>query len=137
MQVIHGQIENLDRTSEVSGGHNTQARTTHVCMFTLNGVRIHFKSSGIPPISNGDIVKVAGQDKNGFILALACKNESTGWIGNSRRNGCVLFLLIPMILFSLLFGPFALIITPLLLLLLILAILSDLKITKAKSLIKN
>lgn len=109
MKVIEGQVEDLDRSTQVSGTENGTS-TTHIAIFKIGENRVLLSSNTPPMIANDDIVRIAGIDKPGQFGAIACKNLSTGWISSYNKSGCGVFVLFCMTLFTLLisflFYPF-------------------------------
>lgn len=124
MEVIEGQVEDLDRSSQVSGTENGTS-TTHIAIFKIGENRVLLSSLQPPMIANGDLVKIAGIEKPGKFNAIACKNLTTGWTSTFNKQGCTLFFLVfitlvflllslfafPFILVSCFFGFFAFMIT--------------------------
>ena len=98
--VIDGIISNLDRTTQVSGGGDTMATTTHISIFNVSAERVLLRSSNPAMIANGDQVKLVGVRGQGQFTAVACKNISSGWATKGRRQGCATIALVGFSIFG-------------------------------------
>jgi len=110
LTLIDGNISNLDRTTQVSGGGDTVASTTHISIFSISGERVLLKSKQPAMIADGDHVRLAGVQTQGQFTAIACKNMTTGWTTKFKRQGCAMSALIGFgligIVFTLIFPLF-------------------------------
>lgn len=110
MEVLEGLVEDLDRSTQVTGTENTI--TTHIAIFKIGENRVLLNTREPAMIADGDQIKVAGVVKPGQFTALACKNQTTGWISTYTTTGCGIFFIFIMILVSLVmtffFLPFGL-----------------------------
>ncbi|GAA5496976.1 hypothetical protein Rhal01_03164 [Rubritalea halochordaticola] len=103
LSILDGPIENLQYTTQISGGGESSTRTTHIALFNLANHRIMLKSPQPPMIQNGDQVIVAGGSQPGQFTALACRNISTGWMTQTQNQGCAIAICAVMLAFSGLF----------------------------------
>ena len=92
--VLEGQIANLERSMEVSGGGDGPTSTKQMAIFTLGTERVLLSSASPAMISNGDHVKVVGKIAPGQFTAIACKNLTTGWTTTYQQQGLVRKLLV-------------------------------------------
>lgn len=88
--LIDGIISGLDRTTQISGGGETSATTTHISIFNLLDERVLLKTESPAMIANGDHLKLVGVRGQGQFTAIACKNITTGWTNTYRGQGCAL-----------------------------------------------
>lgn len=103
MQTLQGVVNNLNHSTQISGGgRSSPVTTTHVATFELNGqpVTLHDRSSII--LNNGDNVRVAGKrGKDGIFKAYAYRNSTKNVHGGSSgRLGIItgaIFLILPLI----------------------------------------
>ena len=97
MKAIEGILEDLDRSSHVSGTEDSTS-TTHISIFKIGEYRVLLKSKSPAMISNGDTVRVVGIESPGQFTGIACKNLTTNWSTQFRGQGCAKFILIFFIL---------------------------------------
>ncbi|HAS6177138.1 TPA: hypothetical protein I7148_22525 [Vibrio vulnificus] len=93
-----GQVTNLRESISVNGGSGTQ-----IYHFRINKQQFHYCPPVSTALSEGDLVKVAGEMKNGVFEVYAIKNETVGvlskhnmrinYIGFAVSIGAVLFIL--------------------------------------------
>ncbi len=100
LSIHHGVVEDLSRTTHVTGGGETSTTTTHIAMIKIAGKHCEYRSASPVPISEGEAVKVVGVDERGLLKVYAMKNESTGFVteipkGGGLATGCtVVFMVI-------------------------------------------
>jgi hypothetical protein len=87
LSIYHGAVEDLSRTTHITGGGETSARTTHIAMIKIAGKHCEYRSASPVPISEGETVKVAGIDERGLFKVYAMKNESTGYMTEVFQAG--------------------------------------------------
>lgn len=90
LSILDGTVENLQYTTQISGGGESSTRTTHIALFNLANHRIMLKNPQPPMIQNGDHVIVAGGSQPGQFDAFACRNTSTGWMTRPQNQGCAI-----------------------------------------------
>jgi hypothetical protein len=117
LNTIDGIVEDLERSTHVSGGSETSTSTTHLAIFKIGDERIILSATTPPMISNGDQIKVAGESKPGEFKAIACRNVTTNWstpeVG--KHNGCLIFILLATNLLPLIFCYVSILFAPILL----------------------
>lgn len=86
--VREGVISGLQRATHVSGGGESSTRTTHLCLFSLGNERVKLALRELPPIADGDLVRISGYPTPGLLNAIACRNLTTGWMSSSKTPGC-------------------------------------------------
>lgn len=92
--LIDGIISGLDRTTQVSGGGDSMTTTTHISIFNLAGERVLLRTQSPAMIADGDQVRLAGVRGQGQFTAIACKNVTTGWMTECKKQGCAISALI-------------------------------------------
>jgi|GEM_PF-2355226 hypothetical protein len=80
LSIHHGVVEDLTRTTHITGGGETSARTTHIAMIKIAGKHCEYRSASPVPISEGETVKVVGVEERGLYKVYAMKNDSTGFL---------------------------------------------------------
>lgn len=109
--VREGVVSGLQRTTHVSGGGDTAARTIHLCLFSLGNDRIKLALREPASIADGDLIRVSGYQVPGQVNAIACRNLTTGWISSAKTPGCgcligaaLMFLALDLIISGILYG---------------------------------
>ncbi len=100
--VIEGVISGLDRTNHVSGGGDTESRTSHISIFVLSGERVMLTTNYPAMIADGDHLRLVGAPTPGKFSAIVCKNLTTGWETTLKTQGCAKAFLIVFIIFGIL-----------------------------------
>ncbi len=101
---LEGVVSSLRLTTQVSGGGETNATTTHIALFALGETRVELRLLTPPVIFEGDRVRVAGSAGNGVFSALACRNLTTGWLSPAENSGCVAAFMVVFVAISLVVG---------------------------------
>lgn len=89
LRTHHGVVEDLTRTTHITGGGETSATTTHIAMVKVAGKHCEYRSGSPVPISEGEVVRVVGLDERGLFKVYAMKNESTGFVSEQFKIGAV------------------------------------------------
>ena len=87
LSIHHGVVEDLTRTTHVSGGGETSTTTTHIAMIKVAGKHCEYRSASPVPISEGETVTVVGVDERGLYKVYAMRNDSTGFITEMFQVG--------------------------------------------------
>lgn len=108
-ETLSGSVSKLQFSSEVTGhiggSHGRVQGSMHtkqVTTFRVDGRPAQIKLPGQPSISEGDVVLLAGSEKNGTFHARAMRNETSGafdhrpYVGNFVGGGLCLLLGIPL-----------------------------------------
>jgi hypothetical protein len=104
--LIEGIISGLDRTTQISGGGETSATTTHISIFNLLDERVLLKTESPAMIANGDHLKLVGVRGQGQFTAIACTLAAVsafGLIGIIFTYISPIFIFLPMIIAGILF----------------------------------
>lgn len=90
MDTMEGTVSHFQNSIKVTGGGESQARTTYIALFRLDGQPVQFSSSSPAAIADADRVIVAGtRTGNASLTAYACRNVTTGASMNSGIWGNV------------------------------------------------
>ncbi|MFD2275161.1 hypothetical protein ACFSQZ_01660 [Rubritalea spongiae] len=111
LTVHRGRVDDLTRTTHVSGGGETSARTAHITMLKVNGRHCEYRGTVPLPLSEGEVVKFVGVDEQGLTQVWALTNESTGWrtsalSSNGLVVGCSIGILVIGVLMAILIAVF-------------------------------
>ena len=110
LTTLEGVVSLLQRTTQISGGGETAAQTTHIALLSIGEKRVELRLSTPPIIQDGDRVRLAGTEGNGVFTAIACRNLQTGWVSPLQNSGWIIGILVLFIATGLVFGvSFALI----------------------------
>lgn len=91
METIEGEVSHLQNTISVTGGGNdSQATTTYIALFRLDGRPVQFRCGRPVAFADGDRLKAAGRARATDFLAYACRNLTTGSTYNSGIWGNVI-----------------------------------------------
>lgn len=78
METAEGTVSGLQNTIRVTGGGNTQATTTYIALFRLDGKPVQFNCPRPVAIVDGDRLKAVGSMRAAGLLAYACRDLTTG-----------------------------------------------------------
>lgn len=82
LTVLSGEATKVAMGSDITYAASAQygpiAQHNHAVTLRIDGKPVYFRTRTMPSISEGDVVGVAGSEKNGTLQALALRNLSTG-----------------------------------------------------------
>jgi hypothetical protein len=78
MKTLEGTATHSQTSFAIPGGGENGAGVRNICMFRINLQQIEFRPCRPFSIADGDLVRIAGNEKNGLFRAYACVNLTSG-----------------------------------------------------------
>jgi len=78
MKTLEGTATHSQTSFAISGDSDSGTTVRNIYMFRLSHQQIEFRPSRPFSIADGDLVRVAGHEKNGLFRAYACVNLTSG-----------------------------------------------------------
>jgi len=95
VKLLNGTVSAVRATTAISGGGNDSAvQTTHILLFKVDGKQAKMSSMSPAMISEGDVVVLAGTEKQGAFNVLAYRNETTAVVGDVGKARSVLGMIV-------------------------------------------